>query len=101
MTSPTIEILRQHVHKGEAASVENLLSLVQFSQEVGYEMMCLAAQHGHPDVIRALIKYNYPVNCPPNFNFRGPAPLHYASINNHMEIVHLLLDKGADVNAQF
>lgn len=101
MPSPIVDVLRSHVQLGETADVENLLSIVQVPQDVGYEMMCLAAKFNHTSVIRVLLRFGYPVNSPPNCNVIGPTPLHYACTLNNLEIVHLLLDKGADINAQY
>ena len=58
--------------------------------------MHFAAQDGDMLKVKELIEAGYPVN---QFDEIGKTPLHYAAINEHMEVIRLLLDEGADVNA--
>ncbi|MDQ1355397.1 MAG: hypothetical protein QG657_5707 [Acidobacteriota bacterium] len=72
-------------HEGRQAVVRLLLSLHSTTKK------------GDPAAVKDLIK-TYPqlIN---SRDLDGKTPLHYAAENNHLEIAHLLIDNGADVNA--
>lgn len=63
--------------------------------------LALAAQHGHTDVVRLLLdagenpdRYN-----PDGFHSHS-TPLHQAVSSNHLEVVQLLVERGARLNIQ-
>lgn len=71
-------------HEGQKAMVRLLLSLHSATKE------------GDPAAVTTLVK-SYPqlINAG---DLDGKTPLHYAAENNRLEIAHLLIDNGADVN---
>lgn len=56
--------------------------------------LMLAALRGYIDVCRALVKRDADVNKP------GWAPLHYAASGGHLEVIRLLLDNHAYIDAE-
>ncbi|KAG8197376.1 hypothetical protein JTE90_013500 [Oedothorax gibbosus] len=105
MTAFTQEIFDTLTHTittGDAEKTENILRTVVLPQEVGYSLMCLAAQKNHVDIIRILIDRGCPVNDPVVKDFNtNMTPLQHACVKNNLELVTLLLDKGADINAVY
>ncbi len=84
-------------------------------QQVGWTILCNAAQSGKPEIVRFLLNQHLPVNPPnaPTSAKRPPAhfpngyapgkvytPLHYAAALPKPEIAGLLIARGADVNAE-
>lgn len=55
-----------------------------------------AAEHGNVEEIKMLLAKGEPIN---RFDDLDYTPLHYAVENNRIEIVDILIDAGADVNA--
>src|SRR5206468_2004922 len=55
-----------------------------------------AAQHGHLDTVRLLLRHG----ADPNAREAGDStyPLHWAAANRHIEVVRALLDAGGDVH---
>ncbi len=64
----------------------------------GFQPLGLAAFFGHADVAEFLLSRGAEVNSPSR-NAMRVMPLHSAIANRRIEIVKLLLDHGADVNA--
>jgi ankyrin repeat protein len=62
-----------------------------------------ACHHGHCDVVAALIRHGAHVNrlSSVNSGHWSPSPLTYASIGGHLDVVHFLLAKNADVHADY
>ena len=63
----------------------------------GYQALHWTAKGGALDAAIWLIKHNADVNARGEF---GRVPLHFAAYNNHPELVALLLNRGANPNAQ-
>ena len=67
---------------------------IKLTENQKRNLMEWACKHGHIAVVRKLIdQENADVGA------RGNYALRYASENGHLEVVRLLLDKGADVRA--
>jgi ankyrin repeat protein len=61
------------------------------------ENMIEAVKQGDRGSVRALLETdNRLVN---QRDESGATPLHYATLNGHRQIVHLLLERGADINS--
>lgn len=69
----------------------------QFSPD-GFTPLGLAAFFGQPEVVKALLERGANVNLAAN-NAQRVAPLHSAVAGRQMNIVEMLLQAGADVNA--
>ena len=57
--------------------------------------LCLAAKHGHVQIIEALITAGADIN---HRNDQGRTPLHYAARNRQVESTQALMRLGADPN---
>ena len=64
----------------------------------GETAMCVAARHGHSDVLRALIKAGAAIN--DGYSDAGITPLHLACGGGHTSAVHVLLFAHANVHAR-
>jgi ankyrin repeat protein len=64
----------------------------------GETAMCVAARHGHSDVLRALIKAGAAIN--DGYSDAGITPLHLACGGGHTSAVHVLLFARANVYAR-
>ncbi len=64
----------------------------------GFTPLIIAAQHGHTNIVKALIKANCSVD-KPTFRVRATA-LHWAATNGHYDTVQALLDAGANTESQ-
>jgi hypothetical protein len=65
----------------------------------GRTQLHFCAKNGFTTSVKRLLSIrNINVNVKDDWN--GSTPLHWAAINGHVEIVHLLLQNGADVNAK-
>ena len=84
-------------------------------QKAGWELLCNAVQSGKVEPVRYLLSRNVPVNpmhsatpeVPPSFQVRPGyvpsqvyTPLHYAVAQPTSEIAALLIERGANVNAE-
>jgi uncharacterized protein len=87
---------------GELARVKDWLKqqpeLVTAYAPDGFQPLGLAAFFGHADIVEFLLDQGAPVNSP-SHNAMRVMPLHSAIANKRTEIVRLLLDHDADVNA--
>lgn len=63
-----------------------------------YKALCLAANHGHLEIVQILINQGISANLQPDR--QGLTPLHYASAQGHLPIISLLIEKGFNVTAQ-
>ncbi|WP_435528047.1 ankyrin repeat domain-containing protein [Microbacterium aurantiacum] len=63
----------------------------------GWSFLSHAAMWGNVGAARVLLKHGAEVN---GNMLRRAVPLHLAASNEHFEIVELLLDNGADINAR-
>ncbi|KAL4886207.1 hypothetical protein BJY04DRAFT_213739 [Aspergillus karnatakaensis] len=62
---------------------------------VGIVQLQKASRHGLPHTVKQVLQYkDMPLGLP---DAGGRTPLHHAVENGHLEIVHLLIDSGADV----
>jgi ankyrin repeat protein len=66
---------------------------VNLTNDSGDSLLMLAAYHGHPDAVRALLSRGAD---PGRANDRGQTPLAGAVFKHEPEIVRALLDAGAD-----
>ena len=66
---------------------------VNLTNDSGDSLLMLAAYHGHPDTVRALLARGADPGRP---NDRGQTPLAGAVFKKEPEIVRALLDAGAD-----
>ena len=66
---------------------------VNLANDSGDSLLMLAAYHGHPDTVRALLARGADPGRP---NDRGQTPLAGAVFKKEPEIVRALLDAGAD-----
>ena len=60
------------------------------------EKLHFAAQDGNVGEVKRLLKEGYQPNL---FDELGNTPLHYAAMRGHLDVLHVLLAAGADVNA--
>ena len=88
---------------GDAARVSSLLgqdpSLAVTLSHDGWTALHLAAFFGHLDCARALLDGGANV-LKRSTNAMQNTPLHAAAAGRHVEIVHRLIERGADVNAR-
>jgi ankyrin repeat protein len=88
---------------GELPRVQALLErqpdLINAYAPDGFQPLGLAAFFGHAGLVEFLLEKGTQVNSPSRTSMRV-MPLHSAIANRRTEIVRLLLDHGADVNAR-
>jgi ankyrin repeat protein len=66
-----------------------------------HRALALAAQHGHVQVLRALLDAGEdPNRLNPEGNHQHSTPLHQAALAGHLEAVQLLVERGARLDAQ-
>ncbi|NHN25006.1 ankyrin repeat domain-containing protein [Flavobacterium jejuense] len=86
---------------GNVAVASNLVndpSVISYTYESSdVNPLCLAISKGDIDKVKEIIAYGVDVN---DTTIRGTTPLMYAAIYNQVEIVELLLDKGADLEKE-
>ena len=93
------------VRKGNTERVREIISSrdLSCSQEWsdaldGYVLLLTALQNKHTDVVKLLLINGSKVN--KNNSKPCNTPLHYAVRNGELEIVQMLLDRGANINVQ-
>ena len=79
--------------------IENKTSEIDAYSPDGFTSLGLACYFGYEVVAEYLVKNGANVNLASN-NGMKVAPLHSAVANKNVRIAHLLLEKGADVNAK-
>ncbi|CAB3717724.1 hypothetical protein LMG27174_04687 [Paraburkholderia rhynchosiae] len=84
---------REKSDKVGAALLANPKTDVEIEDKAGENAMMMAALNGDLDFVKQLIAKDAEVNK------KGWAPLHYAAANGHDDIVKLLLDHSAYVDA--
>ncbi|HEX7296076.1 MAG TPA: ankyrin repeat domain-containing protein [Pyrinomonadaceae bacterium] len=67
-----------------------------FEETFVREQLHFAAQDGEVERVSQLLNDGYP---PDVFDELGKTPLHYAAEREHLDVMRLLLEHGADVNA--
>jgi ankyrin repeat protein len=67
-----------------------------FEETFVREQLHFAAQDGEVERVSQLLNDGYQ---PDLFDDIGKTPLHYAAASGHLEVMRLLLERGADVNA--
>lgn len=96
---------------GKVADVRTLIALLEGGADPNlldgpapYHPLDYAAMHGRADVADLLIAFGADMNA--KDNLYGGTPLHYAIADgpfgpqSHLEVVQLLIDRGADVNVK-
>lgn len=79
-----------------ASNVVDNSSKISFNYEVSdVNPLCLAISKGDINKVKEIIAYGVDVN---DTTLRGMTPLMYAAIYNQVEIVELLLEKGANLD---
>ena len=63
-------------------------------------MLTFAASQGHADIASFLLSFGADPNMKTNINFDYEMPLHRACYFNRIEIVKLLIDHNADIEAR-
>jgi len=84
---------REKSDKVAAALVANPKTNIEITDKAGENAMMLASLNGDIEMVQLLISKDAEVNK------KGWAPLHYAAANGHDDIVKLLLDHSAYVDA--
>ena len=82
----------------QVAAIETLLELGADVDFV-YKDCCpliLAIQNGSVEAVKLLLKFNANVNITTDFS--GMTPIHWASVEENIEIIELLINAGANVN---
>eukprot|EP00999_Lentomonas_sp_LEN2_P000130 NODE_1123_length_1000_cov_105.093929_g1078_i0.p1 GENE.NODE_1123_length_1000_cov_105.093929_g1078_i0~~NODE_1123_length_1000_cov_105.093929_g1078_i0.p1 ORF type:complete len:277 (-),score=32.86 NODE_1123_length_1000_cov_105.093929_g1078_i0:66-896(-) len=100
-TTAMLEDIIHCVVTGQSARLEQLLSQGIYADSVNAEgdtLLYLAAEHGHFDTVRSLVKFGADVNFESPTDYRN-TPLHTACYNGHTEVALYLLDNGANVDA--
>jgi ankyrin repeat protein len=84
---------REKSDKVAAALVANPKTNIEIEDKAGENAMMLAALNGDMEMVQLLVSKDAEVNK------KGWAPLHYAAANGHDDVVKLLLDHSAYVDA--
>lgn len=88
---------------GDTDEVAALLSmdnrLTRTHDADGWTPLHLAAHYGHPETVAILLHNNTPVNIR-SANQMANTPLHAALAGRRADVVKILVDAGADVNAR-
>ena len=88
---------------GDTDEVAALLSmdnrLTRTHDADGWTPLHLAAHYGHPETVAILLHNNAPVNIR-SANQMANTPLHAALAGRRADVVKILVDAGADVNAK-
>ncbi|KAF7559417.1 hypothetical protein G7046_g4748 [Stylonectria norvegica] len=88
--------LYDSARKGEVPIFEQALPAglpPNMTNEKGDTLLMLAAYHGHPDLVKLLIKHGADPN---RLNDRGQSPLAGAVFKKEDEVIEALLEGGAD-----
>jgi ankyrin repeat protein len=82
-----------------SSDYERVLKILPLGVDVGLQgdVLILAAQEGHIDVVKALLANGADINAQ---NSDGDTALIFAVRGGHIDVVKALLDKGADINAK-
>ena len=100
MEIPRVHPIRQAALHGDLAAVIRLVeedpSLVHIPQPWGSLPLAIAAQEGHLDVVAYLRSQGAEVDA--QHPDSGQSALWYACMGGHPEVVHFLLENGADPN---
>lgn len=89
VTMPNVEIFKTLIKYGAHLIVKDKLDQSP--------LFYAAYMNTNPAVIRTMLRIGYPVNAK---NKDGRTPLMYSSLNINDEIAEILIDNGADVNAE-
>ena len=100
---PDHEDVHAAAKNGDTDEVAALLSMdnrvTRTFDADGWSPLHLAAHYGHADVVSLLLHNNAPVDLR-SANQMANTPLHAALAGRRADVVPILLDAGADVNAQ-
>lgn len=97
--------LYEAARNGNKTMVNLLLDYGAILQTGTYNALTIATQFNHTDTVKLLLKHGAEPNGRPQIGFNvkdvnlGPSPLRIAAMKGHQEIVNLLLEQGAIVNA--
>ena len=86
-----------HIDDVKAFTMYNTDVNLHVSDEFDKTPLHVAAENGHNEVVKHLVKKGADVNAKDEDNW---TPIHYAVMNGHNEVVQLLIEKEADVNAK-
>lgn len=79
-----------HACSSSNPSVHQTLDELEFERSLGYAALC-----GEEEKVKQHLHKGTNVN---SYDSGGYAPLHYAARKGHIEIAHILLRSGADIN---
>ncbi|CAH0387286.1 unnamed protein product [Bemisia tabaci] len=99
MPSGLLYSLCRAVNRGDLGTVKNLFSVFGFNwQELagGYLLVCTAAEQGFTDIVKFLIENGAEVK--DFIKAFENTPLHFAVLNNKLELIKILLDKGVSID---
>ena len=89
VTKPNVEIFKTLIKYGAHLIIKDKLDQSP--------LFYAAYMNTNPAVVRTMIRIGYPINAK---NKEGRTPLMYSSLNMNDEIAGILIDNGADVNAE-
>lgn len=96
-------LLQQAVAKGTLDEVRELIEkngLPADSQWSDYNLLCAALEQGKVDVAKLLIEKDCRINAGPNSFLPNDTPLHWAIKCDDVELVEILLHKGAWIDIE-
>lgn len=84
--------------KGDIVLVESILDRgvnINYAPEDGYTALSIATQSGNISLVKLLLKHN--ANPEGNDNYPN-APVYFAIVNNHPEVIEILIESGVNPN---
>ena len=78
---------------------QEILDIINKGDLLGQTPLSLAAKGGHENIVRTLVAYDPTVDIESK-NASGKTPLHVAVITDHVDVVHALVNLGANLEAR-